>query len=110
MQQKRFVVHEAVIDEFTERFISEMQSQVLGDPLDRTVTMGPMARNDLRAQLKLQVESCINAGAKILFKLNPPESNGFFFGPMVLGNNNVNSPALREELFGPSCCTHPRKR
>lgn len=98
---KRFLVQEDVLEGFSARFIEEMSKQVVGDPMDRAVTLGPLAREDLRETLARQVAESIEAGAKIVFQGTIPDGNGFFYPPTVLTDAAEGSPARDQELFGP---------
>ncbi len=98
---KRFIVVESLKKGFEEMFIEKMKSQKLGDPLDPTVTVGPMARPDLRDELHEQVRTSIGKGALLLCGGEIPDSNGAFYPPTVLTNVKKGMPAYDEELFGP---------
>jgi len=98
---KRFIVHKAVRTEFEKLFVERMKQQKTGDPLDESVTMGPMAREDLRGELHKQVERSIAQGAKLLLGGTVPEGKGFFYPPTVLTDVRKRMPAFDEETFGP---------
>lgn len=98
---KRFIVEEAIIDEFEELFTSKMASRVMGNPFDSKVHLGPQARKDLRNELHQQVISSIERGAKLLLGGEIPEGKGFFYPPTVLTSVSEGMPARNEELFGP---------
>ena len=44
---KRFIVAEAVADEFLERFVDGMRALRVGDPMDASTEVGPLATPDL---------------------------------------------------------------
>ncbi|MCC6219791.1 MAG: aldehyde dehydrogenase family protein [Deltaproteobacteria bacterium] len=99
---KRFIVDAGIFRPFVDHFLQEMESQVLGDPLDPEVTMGPLARADLKSQLQRQVERLVNLGATVISKEGlslPPK--GFFFAPLVLSSASTQLSLFQEELFGP---------
>jgi succinate-semialdehyde dehydrogenase / glutarate-semialdehyde dehydrogenase len=98
---KRFIVVEKIADSFLERFVSEMQSRKMGDPLDRQAQVGPQARDDLRASLHRQVEESVKRGAKLLLGGRIPEGPGAFYPPTVLAAVQKGMPAFDEETFGP---------
>ncbi|MEM7790411.1 MAG: NAD-dependent succinate-semialdehyde dehydrogenase [Verrucomicrobiota bacterium] len=98
---KRFIVHEAVADEFTNNLIEVLKKQVIGDPLVEGVTQGPMAREDLVNELQIQVIRSVHAGAKIIYQGSTIEGSGFFFPVTLLSNVKPETPAFKEELFGP---------
>src|SRR5438128_7979582 len=63
---KRFIVVEAVAERFIPKFVDQLRSRRMGDPLARETQVGPQARADLRDDLHRQVEESIKRGAKRL--------------------------------------------
>ena len=98
---KRFIVEQAVAEEFTERFIAEMRQQTLGDPLDEATDVGPQARGDLRDDLHEQVQRSQHDGARVRIGGEIPGGRGFFFPPTVLDRVRPGMAAFDEETFGP---------
>ena len=98
---KRFLVHEAVADEFEERFVEGVRELVVGDPQLPEVNIGPLARRDLRDRLVAQVEESVTAGARIATGGVIPDRRGWFYEPTVLLDVPDDAPAGRDELFGP---------
>jgi succinate-semialdehyde dehydrogenase/glutarate-semialdehyde dehydrogenase len=78
-----------------------MREQVMGDPTDAGVSLGPLARADLRERLARQVRESVAAGAKVLCGGEIPERAGFYYPATVLGEIVPGTPAADEELFGP---------
>jgi succinate-semialdehyde dehydrogenase/glutarate-semialdehyde dehydrogenase len=99
---KRFIVVEGIADRFVERFVAEMRSRRLGDPLDRATQVGPQARHDLRDQLHRQVEASVARGARLLLGGQVPDGPGAFYPPTVLARVGRGMPAFDEETFGPA--------
>lgn len=98
---KRFIVEDAVADEFVDELVACFEARVLGDPADRAVDVGPLARADLRDQLIAQVDASVEAGAVLRTGGAAPARAGFFYPPTVLDHVPDACPAAREELFGP---------
>ncbi|MCU4802471.1 NAD-dependent succinate-semialdehyde dehydrogenase [Halobacteria archaeon HArc-gm2] len=98
---KRFVVHEAVADEFVDRFVDEMASLTVGDPMDSGTDVGPQARGDLLDELHDQVQTSVDAGATLRTGGEPLDREGHFYPPTVLTDVPDGCPAADEELFGP---------
>jgi succinate-semialdehyde dehydrogenase/glutarate-semialdehyde dehydrogenase len=98
---KRIIVEEPVANEFTERFLSFVELLRLGDPTDPDVTIGPVARADLRDALIRQVDQSVAQGARVLTGGNVPERPGFYYEPTVLDQIEPGMPVLVEEVFGP---------
>ncbi|MFD4638159.1 aldehyde dehydrogenase family protein [Lentzea sp. NPDC058436] len=88
---KRFLLHDAIADEFTARFVD----------LARELAIGPLARADLRDQLHVQVEKSIGQGATLLLGGNPVDGPGYFYEPTVLAGTGPGVTAFDEETFGP---------
>ena len=98
---KRFIVADEIADKFERAFVSTMQSLKLGDPFDEKTDVGPLATADAVTSLHADVRKTIEAGAKLLTGGTPVDGKGNFYAPTVLSNIPNNSPAYREELFGP---------
>lgn len=98
---KRFIVVEAVADAFVAAFKVAVEALRMGDPLDETNTLGPMARIDLRDELHQQVIDSLAAGAVAVTGCNPEAGSGAFYQPSILDHVTPAVRAWREELFGP---------
>jgi succinate-semialdehyde dehydrogenase/glutarate-semialdehyde dehydrogenase len=98
---KRFIVVEQIASRFVERFVSEMRARTIGDPLERTTQVGPLARFDLRESLHRQVDRTVQAGAKLLLGGGIPAGRGFYYPPTVLDHVVKGMAAFDEETFGP---------
>src|SRR5215510_4928903 len=98
---KRFILVEKIADEFENLFVEAAKSIRVGDPFNREMQMGPMARADLRDSLHKQVEVSIAKGARVLCGGKPMEGKGAFYTPTVLGGVTQGMPAFDEETFGP---------
>jgi len=101
---KRFIVHETIAAQFEKEFVSRMEALKLGDPFDPTTDVGPLATPDAVKDLDADVQKSIHAGAKLLTGGKPLARAGNFYPPTVLANVPKDSPAYREELFGPVAC------
>jgi len=98
---KRFIVHRQVYNEFLEQFRAEMAKAKMGDPLDDNTGLGPLARKDLRDELHQQVVKSIELGAECILGGEIPDTPGAFYPATILTKVKKDSPAYREELFGP---------
>lgn len=101
---KRFIIHEQIADQFEKEFVSRMQSLKLGDPLDPKTDVGPLATPDAVKDLDADVQKSIQGGAKLLTGGKQIVGAGNFYLPTVLASVPRDSPAYREELFGPVAC------
>ena len=98
---KRFIAVGAIADEFERRLVAGMRSLVVGDPMDPATDVGPLANEAQVKSLTDQVERSVGAGARLLTGGHPMDRPGFYFAPGVLTNISSDSPAYREEVFGP---------
>lgn len=98
---KRFIVVEAIADDFLERFKAAVEALVPGDPMAGSTTLGPMARTDLREQLHRQVEQSVATGAKIVTGGHALDGPGAFYAATIIDKVQPGQPAYSEELFGP---------
>jgi succinate-semialdehyde dehydrogenase / glutarate-semialdehyde dehydrogenase len=98
---KRFIVHEKIYDEFERRYVEKMKSLKLGDPMDKATDVGPLATEDVLNDLDEQVKQTISAGARVLCGGKRISGKGYFYEPTVLTTIPKESPAHRDELFGP---------
>ncbi|HEY1228005.1 MAG TPA: NAD-dependent succinate-semialdehyde dehydrogenase [Ramlibacter sp.] len=99
---KRFIVEAAVADRFTELFVQHTAALRIGDPLERDVAIGPMARANLRDDLHAQVQKTVGQGARLLLGGRFCDGPGFYYQPTVLDHVAPDMVAAGEETFGPA--------
>src|SRR5256884_3427704 len=98
---KRFFVADNIFDDFLRQFVERMRALKIGDPMDETTELGPLATEQILQGVHEQVQKSIAAGAKLLTGGNRIHGPGFFYEPTVLINVPTESPAYCEEVFGP---------
>src|SRR6266566_3997516 len=100
---KRFIVVASVAEEFERRFVEGIRKLKVGDPTDRSVDVGPLARADLRDTVDRQVRESVAQGARVVLGGGPRPGRGYFYEPtLVLGERSLSElPVWREEVFGP---------
>jgi succinate-semialdehyde dehydrogenase/glutarate-semialdehyde dehydrogenase len=98
---KRFIVAEAIADEFERKFVKRMQDLRIGDPFDESTQLGPLATGDAVTSLDADVKKTVAAGARLMTGGHPLDRPGNFYAPTVLTDIPKDSPAYKEELFGP---------
>lgn len=98
---KRFIVHQAIYEAFTRRFVDGMAALKVGDPLDLTTDVGPLATPDILTDLETQVTRSVEMGARVLTGGRRLPGPGNYYAPTVLADIPPQSPAWNEELFGP---------
>lgn len=98
---KRFIVHTDVYDQFTSLFVEKMAALVVGDPLDESVQVGPLATRGGRDELAELVDDAIAHGATVLTGGTVPDGDGFFYPPTVIADLPLHARLVMEEAFGP---------
>jgi succinate-semialdehyde dehydrogenase/glutarate-semialdehyde dehydrogenase len=98
---KRFIVAEKIADEFERKFVSKMEALKVGDPFEEQTELGPLATADGVTDLERDVQKSVRAGARVLTGGKPLDRPGNFYAPTVLTDIPEDSPAYKEELFGP---------
>jgi succinate-semialdehyde dehydrogenase / glutarate-semialdehyde dehydrogenase len=97
----RFIVHSAVAEEFTTKFVDRVRALVPGPGADARSTVGPLI--DARSLDKVAglVEDAIADGATVRCGAVRPDGPGHFYAPTVLTGVAAGSRILQEEIFGP---------
>ena len=98
---KRFILVEAIADEFQGRFCDGAEALKIGDPMDRSTQIGPLARADLRESLELQVSESVRQGARLILGGSRIAGRGYYFQTTVLADVQSPMPVFCEEVFGP---------
>ncbi len=98
---KRFMIADQIYDKFLNQFVARMRALKVGDPMDPATDTGPLATEQILRGVHDQVQKTIAAGAKLLTGGNRIHGPGFFYEPTVLVDVPKESPAYREEVFGP---------
>lgn len=98
---KRFIVVEAVADEFLSAFKERMGEMKMGDPMDEETTLSPLSTEDAAVKLQAQVQQAIDAGATVLLGGDRPDREGAYFNPTILTDIKPGTPTFDQELFGP---------
>ena len=98
---KRLFIADNIYDEFLKQFVERTRALKVGDPMDETTEIGPLATEQILQGVHEQVQKSIAAGAKLLTGGNRIHGPGFFYEPTVLVDVPKGSPAAREEVFGP---------
>jgi len=98
---KRFILERPIAEEFTRKFVAAAKTLKVGNPLDPSTAIGPMARSDLRDELHNQVVRTLAQGAKLLLGGKKVAGPGNYYEPTVLGDVAPGMAAFDEETFGP---------
>lgn len=98
---KRIIAVKSVMKPLLEAIHACLTHYSMGDPLEASTILGPMARADLRETLHEQVLLSVKKGANLLLGGIVPERKGYYYPPTLLINVKPGMPAFDEELFGP---------
>ena len=97
---KRFIVAEPA-DDFERCFTERMRSLRVGDPMDPATDIGPLATAQIADDLAHQVARTVEMGGRVVTGGKRLAGPGNYFEPTVLVDIPPESPAYREEMFGP---------
>ena len=98
---KRFIVATEIYDSFERLFVEAMKGLQVGDPLNESTDIGPLATEQILKDVDEQVKTSVAAGAILLTGGKRLDQGGNFYEPTVLVNVPLDSPASCEEIFGP---------
>ncbi len=97
----RLLVHEKVVDEFTDRLVARMREHTVGRGTDPVAKIGPLVDAATRDKVQQLVDGAIEQGARVVLGGAPLEGPGFYYPPTVLVDVPPHATILREEVFGP---------
>ncbi|MGW7520017.1 aldehyde dehydrogenase family protein [Streptomyces sp. NPDC054796] len=98
MAANRLVVDRSVAEEFTAKFVAKVEGLKVGDPEDPSTHIGPLINSSQAESVNALVEQAVAGGATALLR---GTVDGNVVSPSVLTDLPDDSPALREEIFGP---------
>ena len=98
---KRFIVVDAIAEDFLARFKAGVEALKPGDPFDPDTTLAPMARVDLRDELHQQVVDSVAAGAEAVTGCDVIAGAGAYYKASILDRVEPGMRAYAEEFFGP---------
>jgi len=98
---KRFIVVDAIVEDFISRLKAAVEILQAGDPMDESTSLAPMAREDLRSELHQQVCETLASGAKAVTGCDVVDGVGAYYQASILDKVEQGMRAYHEELFGP---------
>jgi len=99
---KRFIVAESIAKEFQQQLFAQLSALTVGDPLETTTDIGPLATATILDELDQQVQAAVKQGATVLIGGKPlTDRPGNYYPPTILTNIPVDSTTAQEEFFGP---------
>jgi acyl-CoA reductase-like NAD-dependent aldehyde dehydrogenase len=102
---QRILLHEAIADRFTERFVKNVESLVTGDPMDENTDVGPLITRDDRDRVKSWVDEAATQGGEILTGGELVDEDRCL-APTVLRNDPRECHTWKDEIFGPVATIH----
>jgi acyl-CoA reductase-like NAD-dependent aldehyde dehydrogenase len=105
----RVFAHRAVYDELLRRVTERAESIRMGNPLEETTELGPLAFADQRDKVAGYVDLGRSEGAKVLTGGHATDAGvgGYFYEPTVLVDVDNDMRVVREEIFGPVAAIMP---
>ncbi|MDT3768051.1 NAD-dependent succinate-semialdehyde dehydrogenase [Gleimia hominis] len=97
----RFLIHESVADEFTEKLVSAIKALKVGNGMEEGVTCGPLITSDAVENMEALVKDAVDHGGKVLVGGSRVDGAGNFFEPTVLRGMDRGARVFQEEIFGP---------
>ena len=95
---KRLLIHEAVLDEFTEAFVAKITEYPCGDPADDATRVGTVIDDPAAKLLEERVEKAVTSGACVLAGGN---RTGALLEPTIIADVTRDAEMVVEESFGP---------
>ncbi len=103
----RFFVHESIYDRFKSAFVEKARSLSVGDGMEASTQMGPVANGRRIEALQALVDDARARGAQILCGGSRLHNRGYFFAPTAIAELPDDARALQEEPFGPLAIINP---
>jgi aldehyde dehydrogenase (NAD+) len=105
----RHLVHEDVIEEFTQRLVGGYEGLRVGDPADPATQVGPVITSTQRERVLGFIDRAVDEGAKLATGGGRPTSleRGYFVEPTVFTNVDNSSELGQREVFGPVVAVIP---
>ncbi|MBD2597978.1 NAD-dependent succinate-semialdehyde dehydrogenase [Nostoc spongiaeforme FACHB-130] len=99
---KRFIVEEAIADQFEKLLLDKFLALKVGDPMQPDTDLGPLATPDILQELDQQVQVAKQSGGKVLTGGHPISNlPGNFYPPTIISDIPLDAPIAQEEFFGP---------
>ncbi|ALF55381.1 succinate-semialdehyde dehydrogenase [Nostoc piscinale CENA21] len=99
---KRFIVEEAIADQFEKLLLDKFLALKVGDPMQPDTDLGPLATPDILQELDQQVQVAKQSGGKVLTGGHPiSDRPGNFYPPTIITDIPLDAPIAQEEFFGP---------
>jgi aminomuconate-semialdehyde/2-hydroxymuconate-6-semialdehyde dehydrogenase len=104
---ERVYVERGIYERFVAALVRAAEAYVIGDPLDRTTTMGPLTSETHRQRVMSYFDVARAEGAEVLTGGAAPQREGAYVLPTVWAGLSNRARVLQEEVFGPVCHVMP---
>lgn len=98
---KRFIVADNLIDDFEGRIKTLVEALKIGDPLDPSTQLGPLAKKAFVDDIDKQVQDSIAMGARLVTGGHRIDGPGNYYAPTILADVTPDMPVFNQETFGP---------
>ncbi len=105
---QRILLHESIADQFTERFVKNVESLVTGDPMDENTDVGPVISHDDRDRVKEWIDEAAAQGGEILTGGELVDEDRCI-APTVIRGEPTECHTWKDEIFGPVATIHTFK-
>jgi acyl-CoA reductase-like NAD-dependent aldehyde dehydrogenase len=102
----RLVVHDAIYDDFVDRYLDLVSQVKVGPASDPASQMGPLINAEARDRVLGLVDRAVEDGARVLHGGGRPAGleRGFCVEPTVLADVDNSWSIAQDEVFGPVTC------
>ena len=98
----RALVHESILDEFTNRLVEAVRKARVGDPLNPLTQIGPIANRPHYERVLNAIEAAETAGHTLLLDgRSHCRDKGYYIGPTIFSDVPNESELAQQEIFGP---------
>lgn len=97
----RLLIEKPAFERFVKAFVEHTKTIKVGDGLDPTTTMGPMANARRVQAIEALTKDAVETGAKLKLGGKRIGVRGNFFEPTVITEVPITARAMNEEPFGP---------
>jgi succinate-semialdehyde dehydrogenase/glutarate-semialdehyde dehydrogenase len=98
---KRFIVHQDIAEEFTQKMKENIEKLKIGDPTNSKTDVGPLSSEQMMLNIEKQVDDSVFRGAKVITGGKRGDDKGYYYLPTVLTNVSEGMPVYDDEVFGP---------
>src|SRR5699024_1930322 len=100
----RVLVHDSVVNEFTEKLSKKVSALNMGNGLDEGTEIGPVINKDSYDKIINQIDDAVSKGAEVTTnnqKKHSSDNEAYFVAPTILKNVSLDMQIMHEETFGP---------